>query len=87
MLSKQCSDLRNELSRVQTVQPAASPSAEAALSQQAFLSQMDDLENTYQKQLEACEAQLDSVKAENLTLCMELQEISRGMRFQAQVVR
>lgn len=86
MLQKQAADLRNEVSRVQAAQPAAQASSEGAVSQQAFLSQMDDLETAYQRQLEDLETQLDGVKAENLTLCMELQDVGKEAQMAAQKV-
>eukprot|EP00892_Ulva_mutabilis_P008410 jgi/Ulvmu1/5941/UM026_0063.1 len=84
MLQKQASDLRNEMSRLCAAQPAAISHSEGIVSQQAFLSQMDDLETAYQKQLSDLEAQLDGVKAENLTLCMELQDVGQQAQKTAQ---
>lgn len=86
MLQKQLSDLRTELSRLQAVQPAASVGADKAVSQQGFLSQMDDLESAYQKQLADLESQLDGVKAENLILCMELQDVGKEAQKESQMV-
>lgn len=86
MLHKQASDLRNELSRLQAMQPAATAGADTSVSQQAFLSQMDELESAYQKQVEDLESQLDGFKAENLTLCMEVQDIGKEAQKEVQLV-
>lgn len=47
---------------------------------------MDELESAYQKQLEDLETQLDGVKAENLTLCMEVQDIGKEVQKEVQMV-
>lgn len=86
MLQRQSADLRNELSRLQAVQPTAQAGPDGAVSQQEFLSQMDELESAYQKQLDDLERQLDGVKAENLTLCMELQDVGEEAQTAAQKV-
>ncbi|NJR42157.1 MAG: hypothetical protein HC767_05350 [Akkermansiaceae bacterium] len=38
---------------------------------------MDELESAYQSQIAELEAQGHGVKAENLTLCMELQDVGK----------
>jgi predicted nucleic acid-binding Zn-ribbon protein len=78
MLNKQISDLRSELSRVRAPQPAVHTSAmDYSGRAEDFLAQMDELESSYQNQIAELEAQMNSVKAENLTLCMELQDVGK----------
>ena len=78
MLHKQISDLRSELTRTRATQPAARASViDSSAREEDFLTQMDELESAYQSQIADLESQIDGVKAENLTLCMELQDVGK----------
>ena len=78
MLNKQISDLRSELTRARSTHPVAHTSAnDSSGREEDFLTQMDELESAYQSQIADLESQLDGVKAENLTLCMELQDVGK----------
>lgn len=78
MLHKQISDLRSELTRARATQPAAhTATMDSSGREEDFLAQMDELESAYQIQIADLELQMDGVKAENLTLCMELQDVGK----------
>jgi hypothetical protein len=88
MLHKQISDLRTELSRSRSAHPGMHAGGkDGSHREEDFLAQMDELEAAYQKQLEDADSQLDSVKAENLTLCMELQDVGKETQRIAREVR
>lgn len=87
-MQRQISDLRSELTRSRATQPAAHAATTDSLGREEdFLAQMDELETAYQSQMEELETQMNGVKAENLTLCMELQDVGKEAQRVSQEVR
>jgi hypothetical protein len=89
MLQKQLSDLHSEMLRLKTTNASSGPSMGHRNEQREhdLLMQMDDLENSYQRRLAELAANLDAVKTENLTMCLEVQDVGELAQRLSQEVR
>lgn len=89
MLQKQLTDLHSEMLRLKTTNVTSEPSMGHRNEEREhdLLVQMDDLEDSYQKRIAELAANLDAVKTENLTMCLEVQDVGELAQRLSQEVR
>jgi hypothetical protein len=78
LAQRQLADAQHELAKRSTSEVRTEvASVTPASREQDLLKQLDDVEDTYQRQISEMQHQLDTVKTENLALCLEMRDVGQ----------